>query len=72
MRPPLYLQFIIVIQLMLENKPTFDVTLIALCFCKKLSCILTSKNLDKQLFFIINSDKVGRCYLGFINSRIAK
>lgn len=35
-------------------------------------CILTSKNLNKHLFFIVNGNKTDRCHLYFINSKAGK
>ena len=39
---------------------------------KKLSCVLILKNLNKQLFFIINDGEVGRYYPCFINSKAGR
>ena len=61
------LQPILNILTIFENKPAFEVTLSIFYFWKKPFYILISKDLDKQLFFIINGGKTGRCYLCFIN-----
>ena len=41
-------------------------------FRKSFFNILTPKNLDKQLFFIVNDGKTGKYYLCFMNKRAGR
>ena len=60
------------IQITFENKSISDIILSALHFWNKLPSILTPKDLDKKLFFIVNSGKAGRCYFCFIISKAGR
>ncbi len=60
------------IQPTLEKRPTSNAISSALYNEKKPPYTLTPKNLDKQLFFIVNSGKADRCHPRFINNRAGK